>query len=83
VELHTKRYSVIVRRSRILRDGAGGAEAMGRRSILNDMSIERKTRLSEDSTAAKGIAERTGLGRGKARRGKPMVDIGESYKRRY
>ena len=41
----------------------GGAEAMGTRNILEDMNIERKIRLLEDSSAAKGIAERTGLGK--------------------
>ena len=41
----------------------GGAEAMGTGSTLQDMDLDRQTRLSEDSTAAKGIAERTGLGK--------------------
>ena len=41
----------------------GGAEAMGTRSILEDLGIARKIRLSEDSSAAKGIADRTGLGK--------------------
>ena len=41
----------------------GGAEAMGSRSILSDLGLEHKIRLSEDSSAAKGIADRTGLGK--------------------
>ena len=41
----------------------GGAEGLGTRSILEDMGINMKIKLSEDSTAAKGIADRTGLGK--------------------
>ena len=41
----------------------GAAEAIGTRSILQDIGIQGKVRLSEDSTAAKGIADRTGLGK--------------------
>ena len=41
----------------------GGAEGLGTRSILEDMGIYMKIKLSEDSTAAKGIADRTGLGK--------------------
>ena len=41
----------------------GGAEAMGSRSILANLGLEYKIRLSEDSSAAKGIADRTGLGK--------------------
>ena len=41
----------------------GGAEALGTRSILADMEFFCKVRLSEDSSAAKGIADRTGLGK--------------------
>ena len=41
----------------------GAAEAMGTQSILRDMGVTLKIRLKEDSSAAKGIAERTGLGK--------------------
>ena len=36
---------------------------MGTQSIFRDLEVETKIRISEDSVAAKGIAERTGLGR--------------------
>ncbi len=36
---------------------------MGTQSILKDMEADLKIRLVEDSSAAGGIAERTGLGR--------------------
>ena len=42
---------------------SGGAEGLGIRSILMDMGTSMKLKLSEDSTAAKGIADRTGLGK--------------------
>ena len=41
----------------------GSAEAIGSQSILADMGVNVRIRLSEDSTAAKGIADRTGLGK--------------------
>ena len=41
----------------------GAAEAMGTQSILKDMGVSLTIRLKEDSFAAKGIAERTGLGK--------------------
>jgi hypothetical protein len=36
---------------------------MGTQSILKDMGVTLRIRLKEDSSAAKGIAERTGLGK--------------------
>ena len=39
------------------------AEGIGSKSILADMHVNVKLKLMEDSSAAKGIAERTGLGK--------------------
>ena len=36
---------------------------MGTQSLLKDMEVDVKIRILEDSSAAKGIAERTGLGK--------------------
>jgi hypothetical protein len=36
---------------------------MGTQSLLGDLEVETKIRILEDSSAAKGIAERTGLGK--------------------
>ena len=58
MECNAARYCTVLRGSR-----KGEAEAMGSRSILEDLGIARKIRLSEDSSAAKGIADRTGLGK--------------------
>ena len=41
----------------------GSAEAIGSRSILEDMGIRVAIRVKEDSTAAKGVASRSGLGK--------------------
>ena len=41
----------------------GAAEAIGIQSIMKDMEVETGIQVSEDSVAAKGIADRTGLGR--------------------
>ena len=39
------------------------SEALGMKSIMNDLSWDCKTRLLVDSSAAKSIASRTGLGK--------------------
>lgn len=41
----------------------GASEALGTRSFLEDMGIWRRIKLHEDSTAAKGVAEKMGLDR--------------------
>ncbi len=41
----------------------GGAEGLGMQSILMDLHVECKLKLHEDSSAAKGIAGRSGLGK--------------------
>ena len=41
----------------------GGAEGFGTQSILMDMHVKCELKLHEDSSAAKGIAERSGLGK--------------------
>ena len=41
----------------------GAAECMGTQSLLGDLEVEAKIKILEDSSAAKGIAERTGLGK--------------------
>ena len=41
----------------------GAAECMGTQSLLGDLEVEVKIKILEDSSAAKGIAERTGLGK--------------------
>ena len=41
----------------------GAAEGIGTRSILSDLGVDVGIRIKEDSTAAKGIANRTGLGK--------------------
>jgi len=41
----------------------GGAEALGTQSILGDLGVSRNVKLMTDSSAAKGIAMRTGLGK--------------------
>ena len=38
------------------------AEGIGSQSLLRDMHVDVRLRLMEDSSAAKGIAERTGFG---------------------
>ena len=41
----------------------GGSMGLGMRSILNDMGLDKKLRVLTDSSAAKGIASRRGLGK--------------------
>jgi hypothetical protein len=36
---------------------------MGTQSLLKDLEVECKITILEDSSAAKGVAERTGLGK--------------------
>jgi hypothetical protein len=51
----------------------GAAECMGTQSLLKDLEVEVKIEVLEDSSAAKGIAERTGLG--KVRR----IEVNQSW----
>ena len=48
--------SYAINRGRVLRDVGGDAEGLGTRSIVGNMGIHMKLKLSEDSTAAKGCA---------------------------
>ena len=41
----------------------GASEGMGTRSIMEDLGCTAQSKIHEDSTAAKGIANRTGLGK--------------------
>ena len=41
----------------------GSSIAMGARSIMSDLGVDLSIRVKTDSTAAKGIASRTGLGK--------------------
>ena len=41
----------------------GISEAMGPRGLLDDLGIDLKIQVKEDSNAALGIASRTGLGK--------------------
>ena len=41
----------------------GGSEGLGTQAIMSDLGIHVGIDLNEDSSAAKGVADRTGLGR--------------------
>ena len=41
----------------------GASEGFGSRSVMRDLNVETRLRLKEDSSAAKGIAQRSGLGK--------------------
>jgi hypothetical protein len=41
----------------------GASEGLGTQSLLSEVNIDLRIRLNEDSSAAKGIAQRTGLGK--------------------
>ena len=41
----------------------GGAEVLGVQSLLKDLGVEVLVRLWQDSTAAKGVASRVGVGK--------------------
>ena len=41
----------------------GASEGLGTQSLLRDINIDLKLRIHEDSSAAKGVANRTGIGK--------------------